>query len=302
MKLRLFWWWFRFYYLLFLLISFDFVFLFLLLWCLLMMLLLNEGCGGVIDSCFVSLRLVICSIFSWGIIIIWSVVWICLVVSGCLCMSVRIWISYSGWLRWVSLGWMSFCNNWCSVYWCWINICFRCWVSCFGCFSSVLSVISILFVLYVCGWLLWIIRCFGFVGFVIVVLSWIVMCLVSVVSCLIRGICWWWWWWSVLLFCCIVISIFLCGRFLLSISSCVSWVRCLYDLFRCLILWGNIVFFSGSRSLNFVISSFLGCFIIGLNWWILSLSKILCVLFFWRIVVVIVGGYVGWFKEKEVCG
>lgn len=62
MKLRLFRRWLRLHHLLFLLTGSDLVFPPLPLWCLLMMLLLNEGRGGVIDSCLVSLRLVICSI------------------------------------------------------------------------------------------------------------------------------------------------------------------------------------------------------------------------------------------------
>ena len=302
MKLRLFRRWLRLHHLLFLLTGSDLVFPPLPLWCLLMMLLLNEGRGGVIDSCLVSLRLVICSIPSWGTTITWSVVRTCLAVSGCLCTSVRIRISHSGRLRWVSLGRMSFRNNRSSAHWCRINICSRRWVSCFGCPSSVLSVISILSALYVRGRLLRIIRRLGFVGLAIVVLSWTVMCLVSAVSCLIRGICRWRWWRSVLLSCRIAISTSLRGRSLLSISSCASWVRRLYDLSRCLILWGNIVPSSRSRSLNSVTSSSLGCSITGLNRWILSLSKTLRVLSSRRIAVVIAGGHVGWLKEKEARG
>lgn len=299
MKLRLFRWWFWFYYRLFLLFGFNFVFLFLFLWCLLMMLLLNKGCCGIVNSCFVSLRLIICCIFCWGIFKIGCVVGVCLI-SGCLCVSVWVWVSYS-WRLWrVCLGWMCFGYYWCCVYRSWINICFRCWISGFGCFSCVLSVVGVLFILYIWGWLLWVVGCFGFVSFFVVILSRVVMSLISIVSCLVGCICWWWWWWSILLFCCVVISIFLSRRFLLSISGCISRIWCLNNLFWSLILWWNVVFFSGCRSLNFVSSGFLGCFIIGLYWWILSLGKILGVLVFWRVVIIVVCGYVGW-KEKKVC-
>ena len=285
--------------LLFLLTGSDLVFPPLPLWCLVVMLLLNEGRSGVVDSCLVSLWLIICCIPRWRTTITRSVIRTCLAVSGCLCTRVWIRISHSGWLRRVSLSRMSFRNNRRSAHWCGINICSRRWISCFGCSSGVLSVISILSALYVRRRLLRIVRRLGFVRLSIVILSWTVMSLVRAMSSLIRGICRWWWRWSVLLSCRVAISASLCGRSLLSVSSCASWVRRLYHLPGSLILRGNIVPSSRSRSLNSVTSSSLGCSITCLNRRILSLSKTLCVLPSRRIAVVIAGGHVGWLKEKE---
>lgn len=153
MKLRLLRWRFWLHHRLFLLSSSNLVLPSLPLWCLLMMLLLNKGRCGIINSCFVSLGLIICCVPCRGTAKTGCVVGACLI-SGCLRASVRVRVSHSRRLRRVRLGRMCFGYHRRRAHRSRINICTRRWVSSFSCSSGVLSVISALSTLHIRGRLL----------------------------------------------------------------------------------------------------------------------------------------------------
>lgn len=144
MKLRLFRWWLWLHHGLFLLPGSNLVLPSLPLWRLWMMLLLNKGRCGIVNSCFISLWLIICSISSRGTAITRRVIGACLPISGCLSTSVGIRVCDSRRLRRVRLSRMCFRNHRRGTYRSRINTCPRRWISCFSCPSGVLSVISTL--------------------------------------------------------------------------------------------------------------------------------------------------------------
>lgn len=153
MKLRLLRWWFWLHHRLFLLSGSNLVLPSLPLWCLLMMLLLNKGRCSIVNSCFVSLGLIICCIPCRRTAKTGCVVGACLI-SGCLRASVRVRVSHSRRLRRVRLGRMCFSYHRRRTHRSRINICPRRWISGFGCPSGVLSVVSALSTLHIRGRLL----------------------------------------------------------------------------------------------------------------------------------------------------
>ena len=299
MKLGLFWRLFRLHHShrLLLLSGSDLVFPSLPLRLMLVVLLLNKSSGGIVNSCFVSLRLITSSIPGRGTAITGRVVRACLAVSCRLRASAGIRVGDGGRLRRVRLCWMSFRNNWCGAYRCRINTCSWCWICRFGCPSGVLTIVSTLSALNIGRRLLWIIRRFGFVRFSVVVLSRAMM-LISAMRRLIWSICRWRRRWSVLLSCCVAVSASLRGRTLLSISRRAGRIWRLNNLPRCLSLLRNVMSPSRSRSLNSVTSSSLGCSITCLYRRILSLCKTLGVLTSRRVSVVVTRGHVGWKGKK----
>lgn len=265
---------------------------------MLMMLLLNKGCSGVVNSSFVSLRLITARVSSRRAAIIWRVVRACLLVSWCLRTSAGIGVGDSRGLRRIRLWRMRFRNDWSGAYRCWVNTCSWCWIGRFSCCRGVLTIVSTLATLNIRSRLLWIIRRLRFISFSIVVLSRAVVRLISGVSRLIRGICWWRRRWSVLLSRCVAISACLSRRSLLSVSCCAGWIGSLYNLPRCLSLLRNIMCPSRCRGLNSVSCSCLRCSVTCLYRRILSLSKSLRVLASRSVTVVVARGHVGRKRKK----